>query len=206
MWDVLPAADVFTQQLGCVVNSSEWPAPWCASKRFHSGVDLGSSRGGWAIYRSPVYATRSGVVDRVGFPNGLGSQAVFVHCDEGGWLIYGHLDAAMVLPGQRVEPGSLLGQLGTRGNSTAPHFHLEYRLDGPLQNVDRNAGAVGNPLPFLYARLVNPKLPAGWHAEDLGGPLAAGAGMTSYLTPDGGHHIYVPGGDGHLWHFWYHAP
>lgn len=151
MWDVLPAADIVTQDFGCVPNLSEWWAPWCPSHRYHSGLDLGSSHGGNSICRSPVYATRAGIVVRVGYPNGLGDQAVFLHLDQGGWLIYGHLDAALVLPKEEIAVGQEIGLLGSRGLSTACHLHLEYRTDGPNQGVANAAAGVANPARFLYA-------------------------------------------------------
>jgi murein DD-endopeptidase MepM/ murein hydrolase activator NlpD len=155
-WDVLPAADQITQPFGCCDSLAEWWAPWCPLHRFHSGIDLGNSHGGWSIYKAPVYATRSGTVERVGYPNGLGPQAVFLRLDGGGWLIYGHLEQALCHVGDRLSVGQWFALLGTRGNSTAPHLHLEYRTDGPLQNVDHDAGGVGNPVPFLYAADVQP--------------------------------------------------
>lgn len=133
-WDIAPAADIVTQDFGCVNEPMEWPCPGCGSGRFHAGVDLGSSAGGQSIFRSPVVATRSGVVSAIGIPY-LGEQAVAVKTDEGVTIEHGHLDEAHVSVGQRVNPGDVLGLLGTKGASTAPHIHVEVRVDGPFQGV-----------------------------------------------------------------------
>lgn len=149
MFDVCPAADEVTQAYGCGANRAEYPALWCQGGFFHSGIDLGSTRGGWAIYRSPVRATRPGTVSRVGYPNGLGPNAVFLRLDTGVTLVFGHLDSAAVQVGQRVMEQQLLGLLGTKGNSTAPHLHLEARTDGANQGIANRAAALLDPSAFL---------------------------------------------------------
>jgi hypothetical protein len=147
--DACPAADSITQPYGCTDYAGEWVAPNCPGGHFHAGVDFGSSRGGWAIYRSPVYALRSGLVQAVGIEY-LGEQAVaVVHLDRDGrpvTLEYGHLDQALVAVGQWVTAGQQLGYLGTKGASSAPHLHLEARLDGPYQGLQ----GVIDPGPYVY--------------------------------------------------------
>src|SRR6476620_1538252 len=149
-WDIAPAADIVTQPFGCVDYAGEWPCPGCGSGRFHAGIDLGSSAGGQSIFRSPVVATRAGTVTAVGIQY-LGDQAVAVKTDAGMTIEHGHLDEARVSVGQRANPGDMLGLLGTKGASSAPHLHIEVRVDGPFQGV---AGCPQNdptrdPVPYL---------------------------------------------------------
>ena len=159
---VVPAADLVTQDWGCTDNAGEWSALWCAGGHYHAGIDLGSTAGGWSIYRTPVYSPRSGVVVKMQDPphtftiNGvtktepyLGWNAICVLCDDGTFLEFGHLDQAWVFPGQRVNPGQVIGLLGTDGASTAPHLHLEARADGPYQGVANDAANVRDPRPYL---------------------------------------------------------
>jgi murein DD-endopeptidase MepM/ murein hydrolase activator NlpD len=201
VFDVLPQADEITQAFGCTDNNAEWNAAWCPSRFYHSGVDLGSTKGGATLFRLPVLATRRGTVSRVGYPNGLGPFAVFLDLGNGLTAVYGHLDSTSVSVRQSVEVGQEIGKLGTRGNSTAPHLHLEIRRDGATQNVANNGAALVNPIPYLYKEKLMDTLPAGWKAESLGGQIIAG--MTSLVMADGSLHIFVAGVDEKLYHFWY---
>lgn len=141
VWDVAPATNRISQEYGCVTYQGEWICPGCGEDpdgtilRFHAGIDLGHTNGGWTIYRTPVVATRPGVVAAVGIPY-LGEQAVAIHADEGVYIEHGHMDEAWVGAGMRVAPGDVIGLVGTRGASSAPHMHLEVRVDGPWQGVD----------------------------------------------------------------------
>lgn len=150
---ICPAADEIVQFCGCTSFSGEWYDPNCPLGHNHTGVDLGSTMGGWSIFRSPVYASRSGYVVVVGMPY-LGEQAVGIRGDDGLFYGYGHLDIAVVSVGQWVAEGQLIGLMGTRGNSEAPHLHFFVRRDGcwdgpPFENVV-------DPTPYLSFTTVRP--------------------------------------------------
>jgi murein DD-endopeptidase MepM/ murein hydrolase activator NlpD len=144
-WSIAPDANEITQIYGCVNNPFEWTGVCPLPKRFHSGIDLGAVAGGTTIFRKPVYATRSGTIARIGYPNGLGSQAIFLMADDGRCVIYGHIDSTVVTTGRKVKDGELLGYIGTKGNSTAPHLHVEVRTDGPAQSPFHTI----DPTPYL---------------------------------------------------------
>jgi hypothetical protein len=159
IYDICPAANAVTQDYGCTSLITEWVNDSCpAPHRFHSGIDFGID---WALtpnavlFRKPAYVTRAGVVVAVGADGGdalfvkyLGDQAVCIKMDEGKFLIFAHLDQAMVMRGQRVKEGDVAGLVGTRGLSTAPHLHVEVRSDGAVQN-----GYVSTIKPTTYLNL-----------------------------------------------------
>ena len=70
----------------------------------------------------------------------------YVRVKHGGWLncytFFAHLDSVSVAAGQVIEAGQEVGKLGTTGNSTGVHLHLEVRL----MNVD-GTYLEGCPMP-----------------------------------------------------------
>jgi murein DD-endopeptidase MepM/ murein hydrolase activator NlpD len=115
-----------------------------AGRRSHQGIDIFAPRG------TPVLASTAGVV-RSTRPNSLGGNVVWLRDEQRGQsLYYAHLDAHVVVQGQRVRPGDTLGFVGNSGNArtTPPHLHFGiYR---------RGEGAI-DPLPWV--RLVAGGIP-----------------------------------------------
>ena len=97
--------------------------PFGGYPHFHTGLDLAGPE--W----TPVLATDDGVVAVVGGGNfGYGTYVVIAHRDNLVSL-YGHLNRALVSPGQVVTQGQEIGLEGSTGNSTGPHCHFEVRLN-----------------------------------------------------------------------------
>lgn len=173
-WDIAPSQNLIAQDWGCTSYDQEWYAPWCPGGHYHAGIDLGYSGGGNVTCGRPVYATRGGTVVAVGangqgnsgFSQYLGPNAVCVHYDDGMYVEHGHLSAATVTVGQRVEAGHQLGNIGTLGDSSACHLHVEARVDGPYQGVANNAANVRDPRPYLNA-LPAPAPPSPINEEEL---------------------------------------
>ena len=65
----------------------------------------------------------------------MGSSVV-VKVDHGGGLQtwYAHLSAVSVNAGDEVATGDKVGEMGSTGNSTGSHLHLEVKVDGVAQD------------------------------------------------------------------------
>ena len=48
--------------------------------------------------------------------------------------LYGHCSKLYVSAGQYVEQGQAIATVGSTGNSTGPHLHLEIRVNGTRVN------------------------------------------------------------------------
>lgn len=97
----------------------------------HTGQDFAAPIG------TPVRAALGGVVS-IEHPAWAGTLVRIKH-GNGIESWYAHLSAVTAKQGQVVAAGTLIGAVGTQGNSTGPHLHFEVRIDG--RAVD--------PLPLL---------------------------------------------------------
>jgi len=89
----------------------------------HLAIDLPGFTG------SPIHAVDSGVIVYAGWNDfGYGNMIMVDHGN--GWQsLYGHLSVINVHCGQGVSQGDVIGLMGSTGNSTGPHVHLELRND-----------------------------------------------------------------------------
>jgi murein DD-endopeptidase MepM/ murein hydrolase activator NlpD len=94
--------------------------PVFGDRRFHSGTDLGAPLG------TPVLAAYAGRVTAADYLGGYGLTVILQHKDSQETL-YAHLSEILVKPGDVVQQGSLIGRVGSTGNSTGPHLHFEHR-------------------------------------------------------------------------------
>ncbi|WP_235735914.1 M23 family metallopeptidase [Nocardioides alcanivorans] len=86
----------------------------------HTGLDFAGPLG------STVMSVTNGTVTSVGYEGAYGNQ-VIVTSDDGTEFWYCHLNAFSVQVGDKVAAGDKVGELGSTGNSTGPHMHLEVR-------------------------------------------------------------------------------
>jgi murein DD-endopeptidase MepM/ murein hydrolase activator NlpD len=90
------------------------------SKGYHTGVDFAVPIG------TPVLAVADGIITTATWGKAYGVQVVQRVAQ--GWVIYAHLNAKRVKPGQTVKAGQLIGESGNSGtNTTGAHLHLELR-------------------------------------------------------------------------------
>ena len=93
-------------------------------KRFHHGIDVALNVG------DSVKCSLPGVVTGVGFEAGGYGRYVVVSHSGGVETLYAPLSKILVIPGQKIESGEILGLGGTSGNATGPHLHFETRYQG----------------------------------------------------------------------------
>ncbi|MBH8576006.1 peptidoglycan DD-metalloendopeptidase family protein [Nostocaceae cyanobacterium CENA369] len=94
--------------------------PITGTQRFHAGTDLGVPMG------TPILAATRGQVESADWMGGYGLAVVIQH-NSTEQTLYGHMSEILVKPGQWVEPGVMIGRVGSTGASTGPHLHFEVR-------------------------------------------------------------------------------
>ena len=93
----------------------------------HTGLDIATSSG------TPILAAASGTVTFSGWKGSYGNLLVISH-GNGVQTYYGHCSALYVSAGATVSQGQTVAAVGSTGNSTGPHLHLEIRVDGVAYN------------------------------------------------------------------------
>jgi murein DD-endopeptidase MepM/ murein hydrolase activator NlpD len=94
--------------------------PITGNQRFHAGTDLGAAMG------TPVLAAAAGQVETANWNGGYGLTVILNH-KSAEQTLYGHMSEIYVQPGQWVQPGTMVGRVGSTGASTGPHLHFEVR-------------------------------------------------------------------------------
>lgn len=89
----------------------------------HDGLDMAGPVG------TPVYTPADGVVVFAGRQGGYGNLITIRH-SFGFETKYAHLNRIRVRPGQRIERGERIGDMGNTGRSTGPHLHYEVHVNG----------------------------------------------------------------------------
>lgn len=92
-------------------------------KMMHHGIDISGD------YRTPIYATANGIVEKAAYSGGYGKTVIIDH-GNGVKTVYAHLRKYDVKKGQSVKKGDMIAELGNSGNSTGPHLHYEVRVNG----------------------------------------------------------------------------
>ena len=90
---------------------------------FHSGYDLAAPHG------SDIRAMYSGTVSAAKYDSGYGNYIIIDH--SGGFqTLYAHCSELLVDCGDEVSSGEVIARVGSTGNSTGAHLHVEFRRDG----------------------------------------------------------------------------
>jgi len=89
----------------------------------HTGLDIAASSG------TNIVAAASGEVTFSGWKGSYGYLVIISH-GNGVETWYGHCSKLYVSQGATVEGGDTIAAVGSTGNSTGPHLHLEVRING----------------------------------------------------------------------------
>ncbi len=90
------------------------------SSGYHTGLDFAASIG------TPIVAVANGTVTETGYDGAYGNKTV-ITLDDGTELWFCHQTSIDVQTGDTVAAGDQIGTVGSTGNSTGPHLHLEVR-------------------------------------------------------------------------------
>lgn len=97
------------------------------SRGLHTGLDIANSTG------TPIKAAATGVVTYAGYKGSYGYMVVISH-GNGVETYYAHCSRLYVNAGDSVSQGTVIAAVGSTGNSTGPHLHLEIRVNGVAKN------------------------------------------------------------------------
>lgn len=97
--------------------------PFTGNRRFHRGIDIPAEEG------MEIKAVMSGRVLLSEKQSGYGNVVVLDH-GHGFTSLYAHNRENRVKPGDWIEQGQTVAEVGSTGRSTGPHLHLEIRRDG----------------------------------------------------------------------------
>ncbi|QQO10968.1 M23 family metallopeptidase [Breznakiella homolactica] len=101
--------------------------PVTGNMRFHEGFDLAAPEG------TDVFAARDGIVTDTGEDPIFGKYIIIQH-GETWFSLYGHLSVILADLRSSVQSGTLIGRVGSTGQSTGPHLHFELRQNGKAQD------------------------------------------------------------------------
>lgn len=115
-----PISGVITARFGVVsrVRSSA-----------HTGLDISASKG------TPIGAAAAGTISFAGYKGSYGNMIVVNH-GNGVQTYYCHCNSLNASVGQSVAQGQTIATVGSTGNSTGPHLHLEVRVNGVAYNPE----------------------------------------------------------------------
>lgn len=94
---------------------------------YHTGLDIAAPNG------TPIRAAAGGTITYAGYHYSYGNLLIVSH-GNGIQTYYAHCSKLYVSNGQSVGQGETIAAVGSTGNSTGNHLHLEVRVNGVAQN------------------------------------------------------------------------
>lgn len=115
--------------------------PVTGVNKLHAGTDFAAPGG------TPIYAAASGYVQVAGWSSGgYGNYVIIYHgkMSDGNTYstLYGHMRSVATSAGKYVQQGEIIGYVGSTGNSTGNHLHLEVWKGGSKANAVNPRGYI----------------------------------------------------------------
>ena len=115
--------------------------PVSGVNKLHAGTDFAAPGG------TPIYAAASGYVQVAGWSSGgYGNYVIIYHgkMSDGQQYstLYGHMRSVATSAGKYVQQGEVIGYVGSTGNSTGNHLHLEVWKGGSKANAVNPRGYI----------------------------------------------------------------
>ena len=105
----------------------------------HTGQDFAAPNG------TPVKAVHTGTIKEAGWAGSFGYRIV-LQLDDGTELWFCHLSSMTKSAGEKVTTNDVIGHVGSTGNSSGPHLHVEVHPSG---------GDAIDPLPWMRDKGLN---------------------------------------------------
>ena len=109
------------------VITSRFGASSSIRRSSHTGLDISAPTG------TAIKAAAAGTVTFSGYKGSYGNMLVISH-GNGVQTYYCHCSKLYVGTGTQVSQGQTIAAVGSTGNSTGPHLHLEVRVNGVAYN------------------------------------------------------------------------
>ncbi|MFI2508042.1 M23 family metallopeptidase [Streptomyces sp. NPDC018972] len=103
----------------------------------HTGLDFAAPTG------TLIKAVHTGTITSAGYDGSYGYKTVLT-LEDGTEIWYAHQSSISVSVGQKVNTGDVIGRVGSTGNSTGAHLHLEVHTGGSASGID--------PLAWLQSK------------------------------------------------------
>ena len=115
--------------------------PVTGVNKLHAGTDFAAPGG------TPIHAAASGYVQVAGWSSGgYGNYVIIYHgkMSDGNQYstLYGHMRSVATSAGKYVQQGEVIGYVGSTGNSTGNHLHLEVWKGGSKANAVNPRGYI----------------------------------------------------------------
>jgi len=111
------------------------------SSGYHTGLDFAAPTG------TLIKAVHTGTITSAGWDGSYGYKTVLT-LDDGTEVWYAHQSSISVSVGQKVNTGDVIGRVGSTGNSTGAHLHLEVHSGGSGSGID--------PMAWLQSKGLTP--------------------------------------------------
>ncbi|MCX6397165.1 MAG: M23 family metallopeptidase [Propionibacteriales bacterium] len=134
--DAMAALAASAEKRADQIAKNLWVVP---TENYHLTARFGQSSGLWSHYHTgldfaapsgtPIFAVANGVITFTGYDGAYGNKTIQTLPD-GTEIWYCHQSAIGVSVGDTVIQGKQIGNVGSTGNVTGPHVHIEVRPGG----------------------------------------------------------------------------